>query len=498
MFKLFNKKHPETSNKSNTSSIAVTKGLSAVQQAIASSYGNNNDDLSSTSITPRSALRYYDKVAPVATAVDIVNDEFKTLTLVLEDADGKITHTAGSPLLKFLKQPNDDMVQIDFLENLGSYYLITNEVYLIATGAVNRAPAEVYVISPVNVEVKVDADGVINRFEMNRGTGGKEVFTRAAKGYRFFNADSTAEIWQIKGFNSGDTSRGKSKLNSAHYEIEQYLQCSAHNLSILNNGVRSSGAFLAEGALTDEQFDRLREQLTSKSGADNAGKNLILEGGLGYKEMSISPKDMDFATLKKTTTEAIFRRYKIPLALVSTESMAEATMETSSLMLYDNAVLPVARRLLAEITRFLGPRFDVKDDSMIAPFMDNITALQIRRIKEVKNKKEVGVFTINEIRGVMGEEGIGAEGDIVYIASNLVPAGAESQQADPAASGQVGIDGRQPAGDIDMESDTPTDDAKLKTSRSGFIAILKQQVDLNKNRTFTDEEIVALADQEGL
>jgi len=498
MLNLFKKKEPDTSK---ASPITTAKSYSPTQQAISTMYGYGGSD--SMVVTPRKALKYYDTVAPVATAVDIVNDEFKTLTLVVEDDDGKII--TDTPLLKFLKQPNDDMVQIDFLENMGSYYLITNEVYLIATGAVDKAPAEVYVESPVNVDVKVDTDGVINRFDVSRGSMSKEVFTRTPSGYRFFNASKTAEIWQIKGFNSGETHRGKSKLNSATYEIEQYLQCSIHNLSLLQNGVRSSGAFLFDEALTEEQFDRLREQIrASNSGSNNAGSSIILEGGGGYKEMSISPKDMDFPTLKKTTTEAIFRRYKVPLALVSTESMAESTMETSSLMLYDNAVLPMARRLLAEITRFLGPRFKMPDNQRLIPFMDDITALQIRRIKEVKNKKEVGVFTVNEIRNVMGAEGVGDDGDDVYIASNLVKLGLEKEVVSPSSLnnpsgvGQVGVDNRQTPGDEDMESDTPTDNVRMKTSRSGFIAILKQQVDFKGNRTFTDEEILVLADEEGL
>lgn len=85
--------------------------------------GRNGDN---RYLTIKKALFYYDIVAPVATAVDIVNDEFKTLTLALE-TDG--VRTLDAPILKYLQQPNDDMVLVDFLENLGNYYLVTNEVY---------------------------------------------------------------------------------------------------------------------------------------------------------------------------------------------------------------------------------------------------------------------------------------------------------------------------------------------------------------------------------
>jgi HK97 family phage portal protein len=380
--------------------------------------------------------------------------------------------------------------------------LVTNEVYLVATGRPNRVPAELYIESPEFVEVKTDPDGLISRFEVRRKTEDyssmiSEVFYRDPLEYRFFNKDRTAEIWQIKGFNTRKTLRGRSKLSSAVYEIEQYLQAAIHNLSLLENGVRSTGAFTTDEPLTDEQFMRLRDQIyANQAGSENAGKSIILEGGMDYKEMSMSPKDMDFEKLKQSTTEAIFRRYKIPLALVSTDSMAESTMEVSQLMLYDNVVLPLAHRLLAEVTQFLAPRFSMSEDAKVVPFEEDITALQIRRIKEIKNKKETGVHTVDEIRKDMGDEPLpDGKGAVLYIPQNLVPIG-EPRPA--TGTGLQGRDNRQPEGDIDMESDTLTDDERMKTTRVGFISILKQQVDIKGERIFTDAEIYKFADEEGL
>ncbi len=456
--------------------------------------GNGSDN---TLLTIKKALRYYDLVSPVATAVDIVNDEYKTLTLALEQ-DGKVTR--DHDILKYLRQPNDDMVQIDFLENMGNFFLITNEVYFIATGRENRAPAELYIESPEYIEVKTDSSGLINRIEVRRQPSDHqssyfETFFRSDKDYRFFNKDRTAEIWQVKGFNTRKTLRGRSKMSSAVYEIEQYLQAAIHNLGLLKNGVRSTGAFSVEEHLTDEQFNRLRDQINqNQAGANNAGKSIILEGGMEYTEMSISPKDMDFEKLKQSTTEAIFRRYKIPLALVSTDHMAESTMEASMLMLYDIVILPLAERLLAELTRFLAPRFNLGENDKLVPFLDDISALQIRRVKQVKNKKETGVHTVDEIRESMGDDPLpNGKGKELYIPTNLVKIG-ETQQK----PGGQGLDGRQPRGDDDMQSDTPTDNERLKTTRSKFVAILKQQVDKKDVRTFTDEEIYKLADEEGL
>lgn len=488
----FLKKKPNESDKPNRSDKPAIS-IKSISQAFSSYWGGGLDN--SKLLSARKALFYYDLVAPVATAIDIINDEFKTLTLAVEHKDG--TKTLDDPILKFLNQPNDDMVKIDFLENLGMFYLATNEVYFIATGTSGRPPAELSIASPEEIEVKVDSDGVITKFIFRRSSRIVETFFRASNEYRFFNSDKTAEIWQVKGFNTKRTIRGRSKLSSAVYEIEQYLQASIHNLSLLENGVRSTGAFTSEEPLTDEQFDRLRAQIVeSQSGSQNAGRSIILEGGMDYTEMSMTPKDMDFEKLKQSTTEAIFKRYKIPLALVSTDHMAESTMEASMLILYDIVVLSIADRLFAELTRFLAPRFNMPDTDKIVPFLEDISALQIRRVKETKNKKETGVFTTDEIRKSMGAEPLpDGKGKVLYIPRNLIAIGEEVQTA---GTGVQGSDNRQAPGDEDMESDTPTDNERVKTTRENFVSILKQQICPKGNRTYTDEEIKELADNEGL
>ncbi len=479
--------------KKKTQPALTDKKSISTHQAFSSYIGGGLDN--SKLLSARKALFYYDLVAPVATAIDIVNDEFKTLTLAVEHSDG--TKTLNDPILTFLKHPNDDMVQIDFLENKGMFYLATNEVYFIATGTSNRPPAELFIASPEEIDVKTDSHGVINKFILRRDSRVAETFFRADNEYRFFNKDKTAEIWQVKGFNTKKTQRGRSKLSSAVYEIEQYLQASIHNLGLLENGVRSTGAFTSEEPLTDEQFNRLKQQIIeSQAGSENAGKSIILEGGMGYTEMSMTPKDMDFEKLKKSTTEAIFKRYKIPLALVSTDQMAESTMETSALILYDNVILPLADRLLAELTRFLAPRFNLPDTDKIVPFKEDISALQIRRIKEIKNKKEIGVFTTDEIRIAMGAEPLpDKKGEVLYIPRNMVKIGEETSGT---GTGVQGSDNRQKPGDEDMESDTPTDNERVKTTRENFVSILKNQVDIKGVRTYTDEEIEELADKEEL
>lgn len=465
---------------------------------------NSGNGYTNTSMTIKRALGFYDNAAPVAIAIDWINDEFKTLPMVLKN-DKKVDTAAE--ILNFLKHPNDDMTQEDFLETLGAYFLITNEAYIIATGNINRPPAELLVVSPEFIEIRMNKDGFLGQINVQRPGADLQVFKRSDTSYRFFTNDNLAEIWQIKGFsalgnalyNNSDviggssivSARGRSKLSSIHREINQYIEVAKHNLSTLDNGLLPSGTITMpeNSTLDDDQFERVRSQIVDYySGAENAGKVLILDNGMIFTPMGISPKDMDFKELTKQVSTTIFNRYKVPLPLVNAENMTLANMEVAKLNLYDNCVTPLANRLFRELTNFLGERFKLKPDDLLAADVSNIPALQLRHSEQLKNKKELGIYTINEMREQDGMPRIAEGGDIVYINSRQMPAGAEPVNT----------------ASIDKVNAEPIDVTPAKkmisqlTTRKQFTQIMQEQKDKMGNRLISDDDIDAIADSEGL
>ncbi len=436
-------------------------------------HGNRNQ----IDITPQKALFYYNVTAPVATAIDLVNDEFKNLDLAV-NTDGIIT--TDDDIIQFLQQPNADMVLEDFLEVIGIFFMVTNEVYIVATGTVTQKPAELTIVSPTNVEVRQSRlDGLIEEMSVQSLRGPRVVFKRDGLQFRFFDDSKTHEIWQIKGFNSQLTGRGRSKLNSISYEIDQYINMAIHNLSLLENGVRPSGLFSVkqDQPLDDDQRAKLKEQIANfYSGAENAG-NAIVTSDIDFKEIGISPRDMDFANLKKHVTTTIFNRYKVPLPLVTPEKMTLANMDSAKLNLYDNAVLPFAGRMFAELTAFLGQRFGMAEKAKLVPFLDNITALQPRNMETLKKRKDLGTLTINEIRAEIALDPIPQGGDSVLIPRNLVPA----ENTPPENTPPEKVDETEKA---------------VKTSRESFTKIMQGQKDIKGNRSYSDAEIAEIADRE--
>src|SRR5690606_31311928 len=104
-------------------------------------------------------------------------------------------------------------------------------------------------------------------------------------------------ILHVALFNPLDDHYGAPPLEAAQVALDLHNAAGAWNKALLDNSARPSGALVYGGAgnLSDEQFDRLKEELEQNfSGSANAGRPLLLEGGLDWRPLSLSPKDMDF------------------------------------------------------------------------------------------------------------------------------------------------------------------------------------------------------------
>ncbi|WP_458694298.1 phage portal protein [Wolbachia endosymbiont (group A) of Andrena hattorfiana] len=117
---------------------------------------------------------------------------------------------------------------------------------------------------------------------------------------------------------------GLSPIEAAAYSIDQYNQAGAWNQAMLQNGARPSGAIVVKsakdgsgGSLSQEQYQRLKEQINDHySGSVNAGRPILLEGGLEWKEMSLSPRDMDFIESKHSSARDIALAFGVPPQLL--------------------------------------------------------------------------------------------------------------------------------------------------------------------------------------
>lgn len=379
------------------------------------------------------ALEFYGSVAPVNLAVNKIVDQYETIPPVVENRNAKVI---DHPVLELLKNPNANITQNEFMREVSIHYVVTGNAYIVATGNVNNAPLELFVVNPAEVVVDPStldpfpvAITVHLGTETIRFTRSSEITSFTSKRVRFIS-NNNRELWHIKNFNPLPFRlKGMSPLQPIFLEIQQYINASIHNNSLLMRGATLSGVFSlqdTETQLDQAQQDQLRAQISKfYSGAENAGK-AFLTSKIDFKPMTQSNRDMDFGELKESVFQMIVNVLKIPLPLVVSDNMAFNNVDNATLALYDNAVLPLAHRLFNELSLFLLPRYPGSDKLKITFVLSELPALEPRRNAELVKEQSLNVLTIDEVRQMLGREPLMSGGDQLYIPANLVPVGEDN------------------------------------------------------------------------
>lgn len=389
------------------------------------------------------AIQLYEKAMPLFNAVDMRATAFSQIPVRLWNKR-KEEYVDSHPALDLLAMPNADMSTVEFLEQVSSFFDITGETFIAATGNIAKDPLELITVPPqftifssqgsfglLSVPENIQVNLINNRngnivFKANENT---------KYGLRFISRSEDKEIWHIRSFNPnrcGGNFRGMSRARPLWLELEQYISGNTTNLSMLKRGTRMSLAWVNNRGeeLTDKQYERMQAEAAKYSGDANAGGTPILDG-MDVKAIQQSNKDMEFKDLQEAMFERTSITYGIPLPLLINSAMTLNNLETSMLQFFDRAVLPLTNRLYGELSRFILPRYKDGEDLEFRYNEVDITALKARMIETAKRQSEVGVNTDNELREVLGYDELPEGGDQVWKRMGMVPVGEMGDQ-DPA------------------------------------------------------------------
>lgn len=199
------------------------------------------------------------------------------------------------------------------LETLASQLLLHGNGFVQVLKDGQGRPVELFALRPERVTIALGADGWPTAYIYRVG--------EQAMTIPVLDQDASPNIIHIKGFHPTDDHYGAGCLSSADQAVALHNAASIWNRSLLENAARPSGALVYDtgevGGLTTEQFDRLKAELAQAfSGEGNAGRPMLLEGGLKWQPLSLSPSDMDFATLKSAAARDIALAFGVPPMLL--------------------------------------------------------------------------------------------------------------------------------------------------------------------------------------
>jgi HK97 family phage portal protein len=213
------------------------------------------------------------------------------------------------------------------------------------------------------------------------------------------------QVAHIKALHPRDDHYGMGCIDAACPAASVHNRASRWNKALLDNAARPSGALSYEPAdgsvMSVEQFQRLKKELTSEfSGSGNAGRPLLLEGGLKWQALSLTPADMDFVALKEGAARDIALAFGVPPVLVGLPGDATyANAREAGRALYRQTILPMAGRVLNALSRMLS---DWMGPVRLAVDTDQISELAEDRAKLWEQVGAAGFLSDEEKRGMLG------------------------------------------------------------------------------------------------
>lgn len=326
-------------------------------------------------------------------AVKLIAEAAAALPLVLQDGERRYdTH----PVLDLIERPNGAQGRAELFEALFGQLLLTGNGYVEAVGG-EDTPLELHVLRSDRMTLVPGTDGWPVAYD----------YTVGGRKHRFAVGDGPSPVCHIKSFHPQDDHYGLSPMQAAATALDVHNAASRWSKALLDNAARPSGAIIYKGAdgqsqLSTDQYDRLLHEMeTQHQGAKNAGRPMLLEGGLDWKPMGFSPSDMEFQKTKEAAAREIAIAFGVPPMLLGlTGDATYANYQEANRAFYRLTVLPLVTRVAGSIADWLGgfngERFDLKPD------LDQVAALSAERDAQWKRVAEAAFLTDAEKRNLLG------------------------------------------------------------------------------------------------
>jgi HK97 family phage portal protein len=413
----------------------------------------------SFSANPSIGLQYYSQIAPVGDAIGKIASEASAIKLLpYRESEEGLEPENDNPFVKNFSKPNFQQTGIDFHKEAFIHYLATGNNYIYLTGVLNAAgdrimnePLEIFNLRPDFITAVASPNGYVDHYYYTVN-GTQRYFTKKLiknhnnKWIEAFIDNKFGVLLHFKEPSTNPANNclyGDSPLQSVELEMNQYLQASIHNTNLLKNGMSSKMMFSPKDGTTppnQDMLEKTREYLrTNFSGANNAGKTLLMGLPMNAVQLDINLKDMDFEKLMRRMRVAIYNNFNISLPSVEGEFAAAASTKEANLYFYDKAVLPLLDKYCNFYYHFIYQNFYPERNIVKVGYdKSSIMALQVRMFESISTLKKGGVFTINEIRKYMDRPKTSVGGNAVYIDGNQVAvAGEEGEKYGVAANGMT-------------------------------------------------------------
>ncbi|RJP17958.1 MAG: phage portal protein [Candidatus Abyssobacteria bacterium SURF_5] len=327
----------------------------------------------------------YACVSTIATAIAGV-----PLRAYRKKADA-IEEVSDSRLARLLSDVNPHMSSYDLWEATASFLELSGNCYWEIEKDEKGVPSAIYPMRPDRVKIVPDRSNFVMGYiyEIN----GRSVSLEAD------------EVVHFRYFNPANEYYGLGPISAIRNSIIVDQYSVAYNKAFFKNGAHPGGVLETSSSLSDETFNRLRKQWEEgHKGSAHAHRIAVLEEGLSYKPIGLSPRDMEFLNQRKFCREEICATFKVPPALVGVYEYANyANAEHQNKAFWQKTIIPKLRKLELKLDNSLLPKFASETDGADFVRFDTSAVDALKENENVKSQVQerlvrAGIMTINEVR----------------------------------------------------------------------------------------------------
>ena len=318
----------------------------------------------------------------------------RAVRLVAEGIGGAALVGGDPELIRLVKATSAGQ---SLLETLASQLLLHGNAYVQVMKDASGHPAELFALRPERVSVIAGSDGWPSGYAYKIG---EKVLT-----IPLLDVDASPNLIHIKYFHPADDHYGAGCLAAADGAVATHNAAAFWNRMLLENAARPSGALVYDagdgGGLSPDQFDRLKRELAEAyAGHANAGRPMLLEGGLKWQALSLTPADMDFATLKAAAARDVALAFGVPPMLLGLPGDATYNnYREANRALWRLTLLPLADKIFAALGEGLVTWFP---GAALAVDLDRVPALAEDRERLWTQVSGASFLSDDEKRAMLG------------------------------------------------------------------------------------------------
>jgi HK97 family phage portal protein len=306
----------------------------------------------------------------------------------------------GHDITGLLAAPNGEQSGAQLLEEFYASLQTAGNAYLEAV-RIDGVVRELWSLRPDRMRVRASKNGWPIGYEY-QVDGQKTLFRREGE-------DGFMPILHMKLFHPLHDHYGLSPLEAAGMAVDIHNAASSWNKSLLDNAARPSGALIYKGVdgaenLTAEQFERLKAELSQTyAGRSNAGRPLVLDGGLDWKPMSMTPSDMDFINAKHAAAREIALAFGVPPMLLGIPGdNTYSTYREANLAFWRQTIIPLVQKTGASLSQWLCAAQDNDEVVRLTANLNAVDALSSDRIAHLQRVLNADFLTAGEKRQALG------------------------------------------------------------------------------------------------